>query len=289
MTGMNALVQLPILMRKRDIARGLDTAGFITGYRGSPLGGYDQQLWRAAAELKAHKIEFVPGLNEEIAATSIWGTQQVSLQKDRKVDGVMGIWYGKGPGVDRSGDAIKHANMAGTSALGGVLCIAGDDHACKSSTLPHQSDLNLRDMNVPVFSPGSVSELLHYGIVALELSRYSGCWTALKVTSQTIDSTASIPIPRHDVHVSVPDAASHPLPPAGLNIQQPDDWNTQETRMYAHKLPAVAAFLQANRLDRVILGSSAQAKLVIIASGVSAWEVVEVLQSWGSTRRARAS
>jgi len=281
MTGMNALVQLPILMRKRDIARGLDTAGFITGYRGSPLGGYDQQLWRAAAELKAHRIEFVPGLNEEIAATSIWGTQQVSLQKDRKVDGVMGIWYGKGPGVDRSGDAIKHANMAGTSALGGVLCIAGDDHACKSSTLPHQSDLNLRDMNVPVFSPGSVSELLHYGIVALELSRYSGCWTALKVTSQTIDSTASIPIPRHDVHVSVPDAASHPLPPAGLNIQQPDDWNTQETRMYAHKLPAVAAFLQANRLDRVILGSSAQAKLVIIASGVSAWEVVEVLQELG--------
>ena len=278
MTGMNALVQLPILMRKRDIARGLDTAGFITGYRGSPLGGYDQQLWRAAAELKAHRIEFVPGLNEEIAATSIWGTQQVSLQKDRKVDGVMGIWYGKGPGVDRSGDAIKHANMAGTSALGGVLCIAGDDHACKSSTLPHQSDLNLRDMNVPVFSPGSVSELLHYGIVALELSRYSGCWTALKVTSQTIDSTASIPVPRHDVHVSVPDTASHPLPPAGLNIQQPDDWNAQETRMYAHKLPAVAAFLQANRLDRIILGSSAQAKLVIVASGVSAWEVVEVLQ-----------
>ena len=260
---------------------GLDTAGFITGYRGSPLGSYDQQLWRAAADLKAHKIEFVPGLNEEIAATSIWGTQQVSLQKDRKVQGVIGIWYGKGPGVDRSGDAIKHANMAGTSALGGVLCIAGDDHACKSSTLPHQSDLNLRDMNVPIFSPGSVSELMHYGVVALELSRYSGCWTAMKVTSQTIDSTASIHVPRHDVPVHVPDAASHALPPTGLNIQQPDDWNTQETRMYAHKLPAVTAFLRANRLDRVILGASAQAKLVVVAPGVSAWEVVEVLQGLG--------
>jgi indolepyruvate ferredoxin oxidoreductase len=251
---MNALVKLPILMRKRDMARGLDTAGFITGYRGSPLGAYDQQLWRAADELKAHNIDFVPGLNEEIAATSIWGTQQVSLQRDRKVEGVFGIWYGKGPGVDRSGDAIKHANMAGTSALGGVLCIAGDDHACKSSTLPHQSDLNLRDMNVPIFAPASVAELIQYGITALELSRYSGCWTAMKVTSNTIDTACSALLPDALLPIFLPPASLHPLPPSGLNIQQPDDWNTQEARMYAHKLPAVTAFLRANRLDKVIFG-----------------------------------
>ena len=227
LSGMNALVRLPILMRQRDQARGLDTAGFITGYRGSPLGAYDQQLWRMSAELRAHRVEFVPGLNEEIAATSIWGTQQVSLQKDRKVEGVFGIWYGKGPGVDRSGDAIKHGNMAGSAALGGVLCVAGDDHACKSSTLPHHSDLNLRDMNVPVFSPGCVSEIIEYGIIALELSRYSGCWTALKVTSQTIDSAASTGLPDAMLPVHLPSATEHPLPPTGLNIQQPDDWNTQ--------------------------------------------------------------
>lgn len=275
----------------RRVSRGFDTAGFISGYRGSPLGAYDQQLWRAAKELKAHNIEFVPGLNEEIAATSVWGTQQVSLQTDRKVQGVFGIWYGKGPGVDRSGDAIKHANMAGTSALGGVLCIAGDDHACKSSTLPHHSDLNLRDMNVPIFTPGNVSELVEYGITAFELSRFSGCWTAMKVTSQTIDSAASTVVPSAMLQVHLPDPESMcPLPPSGLNIQQPDDWNTQETRMYEHKLPAVAAFLRANRsaLNRTIFGAPSRAKCVILSAGVSAFEVVEVLQSLDiSEQRAR--
>jgi indolepyruvate ferredoxin oxidoreductase len=233
----------------------------------------------------------VPGLNEEIAATSVWGTQQVSLQSDRKVQGVFGIWYGKGPGVDRSGDAIKHANMAGTSALGGVLCIAGDDHACKSSTLPHHSDLNLRDMNVPIFTPGSVSELIEYGITALELSRFSGCWTAMKVTSQTIDSAASTVVPSALLPVQLPDPRSmHALPPSGLNIQQPDDWNTQEMRMYAHKLPAVGAFLRANKLDRVIFGATSPAtlKCAIVSAGISAWEVVEVLEELGiSDERAR--
>lgn len=271
--------------------RGLDTAGFISGYRGSPLGAYDQQLWRAADELKTHKIEFVPGLNEEIAATSVWGTQQVSLQADRKVDGVFGIWYGKGPGVDRSGDAIKHANMAGTSALGGVLCIAGDDHACKSSTLPHHSDLNLRDMNVPVFTPGNIAELIEYGITAIELSRFSGCWTAMKVTSQTIDSAASTAVPDAMMQVQLPDCQSmHPFPPSGLNIQQPDDWNTQEMRMYEHKLPAVRAFLKANSeaLDRVIFGAPSRPKLMIVSAGVTSFEVVEVLQALGiSDERAR--
>jgi indolepyruvate ferredoxin oxidoreductase len=254
------------------VCRGLDTAGFITGYRGSPLGGYDQHLWRAEAELKAHKIEFVPGLNEEIAATSVWGTQQVSLRHDRQVEGVFGIWYGKGPGVDRSGDAIKHANMAGTAKLGGVLCIAGDDHACKSSTLPHHSDLNLRDMNVPVFAPSSVAELMEYGLTALELSRYAGIWTALKVTYHTIDSSASTHIPDPMLPICLPDPASHPQPPSGLNIQQPDDWNTQEHRMYAHKLPAVQAFLQANRLDKIVLGTrgAARAKLVCVCVCVCA-------------------
>lgn len=190
MSGMEAIAKLPILMRDLDRARGLNTGGFISGYRGSPLGGYDQALRRVAGHLRSRRIEVVEGINEEIAATSVWGAQQVCLFQDREVEGVFGIWYGKGPGVDRSGDAIKHANMAGSSGKGGVLCLAGDDHACKSSTLPHQSELNLRDMNVPTLVPGDVQELLELGVVGLELSRYSGCWVGMKVTSYSIDRFA---------------------------------------------------------------------------------------------------
>eukprot|EP00960_Hanusia_phi_P077871 768749-Hanusia_phi.AAC.23 len=263
MSGMQAIAKLPILMRDLDQARGLETGGFISGYRGSPLGGYDQALKRVSGHLRARRIELVEGINEEIAATSVWGAQQVCLFADREVEGVFGIWYGKGPGVDRSGDAIKHANMAGSSSLGGVLCLAGDDHACKSSTLPHQSELNLRDMNVPTLVPGNVRELLELGILGLELSRYSGCWVGMKVTSLTIDrscpdsslvptcSSCSVNFDDLSLQACLPSQEEFAMPEGGLNMRHGDDWNSQEMRMYKYKLPAVRKFARKNRLDKV--------------------------------------
>ena len=174
MSGIQALVRLPIMQRQRDIARGLDTAGFISGYRGSPLGGYDQALWKAARHLERHNVVFRPAVNEDLAATAVWGSQQVNLFEGAKVDGVFGIWYGKGPGVDRSGDAFKHANAAGTSPNGGVLVLAGDDHTCKSSTLPHQTEYAFIDAGIPVLHPSGVQEILDLGLIGFAMSRYSG-------------------------------------------------------------------------------------------------------------------
>jgi indolepyruvate ferredoxin oxidoreductase len=201
------------MIKARDEEDGLNTGGFISGYRGSPLGSYDQHLWAASKHLAANNIVFVPGINEEIAATSVWGSQQVSLDADRLVDGVFGIWYAKGPGVDRSADPIKHANNAGAAKHGGVLLLAGDDHAAKSSTCPHQSDLNLRDMNVPVLAPSDIPELLEHGLLGVALSRYSGCWVALKITAELADSSASLDLARVRRRFPPPPPAAHPLPP----------------------------------------------------------------------------
>src|ERR1700755_1023973 len=176
LTGTQALVRLAMIQRERDLAAGLNTGGFISGYRGSPLGGFDQALWKAKKHLADHHIHFTPGVNEELAATAVWGSQQVGLFPGAKYDGVFAMWYGKGPGVDRSGDAFKHANAAGSAKHGGVLLLAGDDHACKSSTLPHQSEYAFMDASIPVLNPSGVQEMLDLGLYGWAMSRYSGCW-----------------------------------------------------------------------------------------------------------------
>src|SRR5690606_1750492 len=189
MSGIQALVRLPMLQQTRDAAAGLHTAGFISGYRGSPLGGYDQALWQAQKHLAAHDIVFQPGVNEELAATAVWGTQQLDLYPEhRRFDGVFGLWYGKGPGVDRSGDVFKHANMAGTARHGGVVAVAGDDHAAKSSSLAHQSDHIFKACGLPVFFPSSVQEILDFGLHAIAMSRFAGLWAGMKVIQEVVES-----------------------------------------------------------------------------------------------------
>ena len=187
LTGIQALVRLPMMQRQRDLAAGLNTGGFISGYRGSPLGMYDNALWTAKRYLKENNIHFQPGLNEDLAATSVWGTQQVNLFPGATVDGVFSIWYGKGPGVDRSMDVLKHGNAAGTSPHGGVIALAGDDHGCQSSTLPHQSEQVFAAAMIPVVNPANVQEYLDFGILGFALSRYSGCWIGFKAISETVD------------------------------------------------------------------------------------------------------
>ena len=192
LNGTQALVRLAMVQRERDLAAGLNTAGFISGYRGSPLGGFDQALWKAKGYLKDHHIHFTPGVNEELAATAVWGSQQVGLFEGAKYDGVFAMWYGKGPGVDRCGDVFKHANAAGTARHGGVLLLAGDDHACKSSTLPHQSEHAFDAAMIPVLYPTGVAEIIDMGLHGFAMSRYSGCYVAFKAISDTVDSSASI-------------------------------------------------------------------------------------------------
>ena len=193
MSGVQALVRLPMLQKTRDAAIGLNTAGFISGYRGSPLGGYDQALWSAKKHLAAQDIVFQPGVNEELAATAVWGSQQLDLYpQSKKFDGVFGMWYGKGPGVDRCGDVFKHANHAGTSTHGGVLLIAGDDHGAKSSTLPHQSDHEFISAVIPTLYPAGVQEYLDLGVHGFAMSRYSGCYVGVKAVTDTVESTASV-------------------------------------------------------------------------------------------------
>ena len=220
-TGIEALVRLPILQHQRDVEAGLNTAGFISGYRGSPLGGLDQSLWKAKPYLEKHHIHFQPGVNEDLAATSVWGSQQVPIFDGAKYDGVFGMWYGKGPGVDRSMDAIRHANAFGTSKYGGVLAIAGDDHACKSSTLPHQTEHMFIGASIPILNPANVQEVLDLGIYGWELSRYSGCWVALKAITENMDSAISAEIDPHRVNIVIPD--DFELPADGVHARWPDN------------------------------------------------------------------
>ena len=243
LTGIQALVRLPLMQRLRDQANGLNTAGFISGYRGSPLGGLDQALWKARDYLKAHHTVFHPGMNEDLAATSIWGTQQVNLFEGAMYDGVFGMWYGKGPGVDRCGDVFRHANAAGTSKFGGVLAIAGDDHGARSSSLPHQTEHIFKAVMMPVLAPSGVQEYLDYGMHGWAMSRYSGCWVALKAVADTVESAAVVDIDIHRVQPVIPTIA---LPEGGLNIRWPDPPLAQEQRLLEHKLYANSTFSCSN-------------------------------------------
>ena len=277
MTVVQALVRLPLMQRQRDLANGLDTAGFISGYRGSPLGGFDQALWKARDHLKQHHTLFQPGVNEDLAATSLWGTQQVNLFQGAKYDGVFGMWYGKGPGVDRCGDVFRHANAAGTSKFGGVLAIAGDDHGARSSSLPHQTEHIFKAVMMPVLAPSGVQEYLDYGLHGWAMSRYSGCWVALKAVADTVESAAIVDLDINRVQPIIPDFE---LPEGGLNIRWPDPPLAQEQRLLEHKLYAALAYARANHLDRIVLDSP-KARIGIITSGKSYLDVCQALKILG--------
>ena len=278
MTGIEALVRLPMLQHQRDQQRGLNTAGFVSGYRGSPLGGIDQAMWRAAPFLKKHNIHFQPGLNEDLAATSVWGSQQTQLFEGARYDGVFGMWYGKGPGVDRSMDVIKHANAFGTSRYGGVLAVAGDDHACKSSTLPHQSEHMFIGASVPVLAPANVQEVLDLGVFGWELSRFSGCWVALKAITENMDSAISADIDPERVNIVIPDDFA--LPTDGVHARWPDKPLEQERRLNKFKIYAAREFARVNQLNRIVLDSP-QARFGIITSGKAYLDVMQALEDMG--------
>ena len=266
MSGVQALVKLPMLQRVRDQKLGKNTAGFISGYRGSPLGGYDQALVKAAKYLKAHHVVFQPGVNEELAATALWGTQQLGFAPpgSNKYDGVFGIWYGKGPGVDRCSDVFKHANMAGTTPWGGVIAVAGDDHISKSSTAAHQSDHIFKACGTPVFFPADVQEILDLGIHAFAMSRFSGVWAGMKTIQEIVESSATAMIDPDRVQIKIP--TDFALPPGGLHIRWPDAALEQEARLFDYKWYAALAYIRANRLNyNVIEGNND--RFGIMASG----------------------
>jgi indolepyruvate ferredoxin oxidoreductase len=282
LTGTQALVRLPMIQRQRDLAAGLNTAGFISGYRGSPLGAYDQALWKAKKFLKEKHVFFTPGVNEELAATAVWGSQQVGLFAGAKYDGVFGMWYGKGPGVDRSGDVFKHANAAGTSKYGGVLLIAGDDHACKSSTLPHQSEHAFDAAMIPVLYPTGVADIIELGLHGFAMSRYSGCYVALKCVSDTVDASASVNLDIDSPRVVLPDDID--LSSGGVHIRWPDVPLEQELRLQHDKIYAALAYARVNKLNRVTIDSS-EPKLGIIASGKSYLDTMQALEDLGIDAR----
>jgi indolepyruvate ferredoxin oxidoreductase len=275
LTGTQALVRLPLLQRALDRRDGLNTAGFVSGYRGSPLGSVDIQMWHARAQLEAEHIQFRAGVNEELAATAVWGTQQVGLTPRPKYDGVFAFWYGKGPGVDRSGDVFKHANFAGSARHGGVLLVAGDDHACKSSTVPHQSEPAFVAASVPVLVPADVTEIIEFGLHGWQMSRWSGRYIGFKTVADVVDSSSSIAF---DIDAFTPRLPEGPRP--DLNIRLPDAPMEQERRVLAFGLPAAQAYIRANGLDRLITDAHG-ARLGIVTAGKSYHDLRQAMADLG--------
>ncbi|MBR0797452.1 indolepyruvate ferredoxin oxidoreductase family protein [Bradyrhizobium jicamae] len=280
LTGIQALVRLPMAQIRRDRAAGLNTAGFVSGYRGSPLGGYDQQLFAARKHLEQYNVKFQPGVNEDLAATAIWGSQQLGLSPGAKHDGVVGIWYGKGPGVDRCGDVFRHGNAAGSAKHGGVLCLAGDDHGAKSSTVPHQSDHAFISALMPYLYPSSIHEMIEMGLLGIAMSRYSGCWVGMKVITETVETTAEIDLSDEMTPFVIP--SDFELPPGGLNIRWPDDRFEQDRRLQDYKGFAAIAFARANKVNRVTMDSP-NARYGIMASGKSYEDIRQALRELGIT------
>ncbi|MEI2432244.1 indolepyruvate ferredoxin oxidoreductase family protein [Lysobacter yananisis] len=285
LSGVQALVRLPLMQRLRDQAAGLNTAGFISGYRGSPLGGFDLELWRARKHLEAAGVKFTPGLNEDLGATMVWGTQQTNLFPGAKVEGVYGMWYGKGPGVDRTGDVFKHANAAGTSKLGGVLALAADDHACRSSTLPHGSEGEFTSAMMPILNPAGVQDILDMGLIGWAMSRYTGRWVGFKTIAETVESSASVDVNPLALQIVTPD--DFVMPPGGLNIRWPDPPMDQEMRLHQYAVKAAQAFARANRIDRIVVDSP-NPRLGIITTGKSYLDVLQALEYLGLDARACA-
>jgi indolepyruvate ferredoxin oxidoreductase len=279
MSGVQALVRLPMLQQARDAAAGLNTGGFISGYRGSPLGGYDQALWAAKKHLAAQNIVFQPGVNEELGATAVWGTQQLDLYpQSKKFDGVFGIWYGKGPGVDRSCDVFKHANMAGTAKHGGVIAIAGDDHVSKSSTAAHQSDHIFKACGLPVFFPSSVQDILDMGLHAFALSRFSGVWSGMKTIQEVVESSSSVEVDPDRVKIVMPE--DFQMPPGGLHIRWPDAPLEQEARLMDFKWYAALAYIRANKLNHNVIAGPND-RFGLIASGKAFNDTRQALSDLG--------
>ncbi|MFP6608192.1 MAG: indolepyruvate ferredoxin oxidoreductase family protein, partial [Myxococcota bacterium] len=278
LTGNQALVRLPLMQRQRDLAAGLNTAGFISGYRGSPLGTYDMALWQAKGLLEEHHIHFEPGVNEDLAATAVWGSQQANLLEGARYDGVFGVWYGKGPGVDRSGDALKHGNFHGSASHGGVLALCGDDPGAQSSSLAHQSEHALISFGMPILNPANVQDYLDFGILGWALSRYSGCWVGFKCLTDTVESTGSVAVDPDRVGICIPE--DFELPAGGLNIRYGSMPTALEERLFVYKLPAAQAFARANGLDRTVLDGPRR-RLGIVTTGKAYLDVRQALDELG--------
>src|SRR5690242_15569407 len=278
LSGVQALVRLPLMQQMRDRAAGINTAGFISGYRGSPLGGFDLELWKAKKHLQAASIEFQPGLNEDLGATMVWGTQQTNLFPGAKYDGVFAMWYGKGPGVDRCGDVFKHGNAAGTSPLGGVLALAAHDPACRSSTLPHGSEHEFVSALMPVLNPAGVQDILDMGLIGWAMSRFTGRWVGFKTIAETVESSSSVNVNPHQLDIVMPE--DFVLPPGGLNIRWPDPPLDQEMRLHQYAVAAAEAFGRANKIDKTIIDSPT-ARFGIITTGKSYLDVLQALEYLG--------
>ncbi|SAK92860.1 indolepyruvate ferredoxin oxidoreductase [Caballeronia catudaia] len=278
MTGTQALVRMLLAQKLRDESQGLKTGGFVSGYRGSPLGAVDQELWKAKKHLTASNIKFVPGLNEELAATAVWGSQMVNLDPNATVDGVFSMWYGKGPGVDRSGDVFKHGNIAGTSKHGGVLVIAGDDHSCKSSSLPHQSEHAFIAAMMPVMNPSGVREFVEFGLHGWAMSRYSGCWVGFKTITDTIETSSSFEVDPSAVEIKIPE--TYPIPPDGFSLRWPDAPLEQENRLQRERLYALLEYVRLNKLNRQ-LWNAPDARFGIVTTGKSYLDTREALSLLG--------
>ncbi|MES2907382.1 MAG: indolepyruvate ferredoxin oxidoreductase family protein, partial [Pseudomonadota bacterium] len=281
-SGTQALVRLCLMQHERDRLAGLNTGGYISGYRGSPVGGLDQQFMRAKKYIAPRNIHFHSGLNEDLAVTELWGTQQAEMNGEGLFDGVFGMWYGKGPGVDRCGDAFRHANFAGSSKNGGVLALMGDDHTAESSSMPHQTDFHFVDLMMPILSPAGVQEILDYGLHGWALSRFSGNWVAFKAIKDTIESTSSIDGALDRVKIIIPQ--DFKMPEGGLNIRASDGMFTtasQEERLHTYRREAVLSYLRANSLDKTITSGGRAPRLGIITVGKSYLDVRQAMEALG--------
>ncbi len=282
LSGVQALVRLPIMQALRDQAANLQTAGFISGYRGSPLGGFDLELWKAKKHLESYKVKFTPGLNEDLGATMVWGSQQTNLFPGAKHDGVFSMWYGKGPGVDRCGDVFKHGNAAGTSKFGGVLALAADDHACRSSTLPHGSEHEFVSALMPILNPAGVQDILDMGLLGWAMSRFTGRWVGFKTIAETVESSASVNVNPHQLDIVLPE--DFILPASGLNIRWPDPPLDQEMRLHQYAVAAAEAFARANKIDKLVIDSP-HARFGIVTTGKSYLDVLQALEYLGIDKR----
>ena len=278
-TGYQALVRLTLMQKELDRRAGLNTAGYVTGYRGSPLGGLDYQFQRVAALLQKNDVVFHPGINEDLAATALWGSQQAELRGEGKYDGVFGIWYGKGPGVDRTGDVFRHANFAGTSKHGGVLALMGDDHTAESSTTAHQSEYHFVDVMIPILNPAGVQEILDYGLYGFAMSRYCGAWAALKCMHETVELTGVIDGSMERIKIVTP--TDFPMPEGGLGIRLGDTFLGMEARLHDYKRDAMLAFIRANKLNRIITSGGRNAKIGVITTGKAYLDVRQALDELG--------
>jgi indolepyruvate ferredoxin oxidoreductase len=278
-TGYQALIRAVLMQKERDRRAGLNTAGYVTGYRGSPLGGLDQQFMRAGRFLSAADIKFQAGLNEDLAATALWGSQQAELRGEGKYDGVFGMWYGKGPGVDRTGDVFRHANLAGTSKHGGVLALMGDDHTAESSTTAHQSEFHFVDVMIPILNPAGVQEIIDYAQYGWAMSRFTGAWAALKCMHETVESTGIADGSLDRVQIVTPD--DFIMPPGGLNIRLTDTFLGQEARLHDFKRDAMLAFVRANKLNKIISSGGRAPKIGIITTGKAYLDVRQAFDELG--------